>query len=246
MLAAPALGIALVAVFMASIITGLVSFGVGMVLSPILLLMLEPQSVVTIINSVSVIVLAMVTLQTRRDIPPKQDMLPLIVSGLVAVPVGVLILSSASPGSLRIIIASLILILAIPSTLRIQRPFPNTNRVSPIFGFVGSMLLAGTGVGPPLVALFLVNQGWSGRSIRATIAFYYLIIASFSIILYAVTGLFTLERVWQVLPLIPAVFAGFGLASLIVHRINDRVLRRVVLAVIIVASATLLGRELLG
>ena len=162
----------------------------------------------------------------------------------MAVPVGVLIISSASPGVLRITIAAIILSLAIPSALNIQRPFPRTNVVSPLFGFIGAMLVTGLGVGIPVVALFLANQRWSARVIRASIAYFYLVVATGAIILYSATGLFTLERVWLVLTLIPAALLGIGLASRLAKLMDERSLRYAILAVIVIASLALLGREI--
>ena len=245
MLSAPELGLALIVVLAGSTVMGLVGFGIGMVVSPVLLLLIEPQSVVTTINSLSALLLTPVLFQSRRDVPVR-DVLPMTLAGLLAVPIGVLILSSASPGIMRMTIAAIILTLAVPNALNIRRPLPQTRMISPLFGFLGSMLVTGLGVGVPLVALFLVNQGWSGREIRASIAFYYLIVAIAAVILYTATGLYTIERAWVFLRLAPAALLGYGLASLLVRQMDDRVLRYVVLAVIIASSLALLGREVLG
>ena len=243
MLSAPELILALAIVFAGSTVMGLVGFGIGMVISPIMLLFIDPQSVVMIINSLAILLLTLALVQTRRDIPPVRDVIPLPIAGLVAIPLGVVILKLASPDAMRIIIASFILCLAVPSVFKIQRPLPYPNIMSPIFGFVGSLMVTGTGVGPPLVAVYLVHQRWTGRIIRASIAFYYLPIAIGAVILYTVTELFTLERVWTILSLAPAAFLGFGVASLLAKRINDRALSKMVLAVVVGSSLTLLGKE---
>ena len=234
--------IAIVVMVVGGLVMGLVSIGIGMVVSPVLLLLIDPQSAVMTINSIAIPILALVLLKTRHDIPMRSA-IPLPVAGLLAVPIGVLILSSASPGVLRPIIGCIILCLAIPSAFRIERPLPHANILTPVFGFLGSLLVTGTGIGPPLVALFLLNQGWAGRAIRGSIALYYLPIAALATVLYAVTGLFTLERVWLILALTPAGVLGFGMASLLVKRMNDEFLRRVILAVVVAASIALLGRE---
>ena len=223
---------------------GLASTGIGMVTSPILLLMVAPQSVVMTINSLAIVILSLALYHTRRDVPFR-NALPLPLAGLAAVPIGVLILSSASPAAFRIIIGLIILCLAIPSALRIERPLPHGKVMTPVFGFVGSILVTGTGIGPPLVALFLLNQGWSGRAIRASIAFYYLPIAILATALYAVTGLFTLERVWLILALVPSGLLGCVLASKLVGRMDDTMLRRIILVVVIGSSVSLLGRKTL-
>ena len=74
------------------------------------------------------------------------------------------------PTILRITIGAIILLLAIPIGLNIQRPLPGFSVVSPAFGFLGSMLVTGLGVGAPLVVLFLVNQRWPAHAIRPSIS----------------------------------------------------------------------------
>ena len=224
MLSAPELAIALVVVLAGATVMGLVGFGIGMVISPVLLLLIEPEAVVITINGLSILLLILVALQTRGEAIPMRTVAPMTAAGLMAVPVGVLILSAASPGVLRITIAGVILTLAIPSALNVRYPLPRAGLVSPVFGFLGSMLVTGLGVGVPLVALFLVTQRWSGRVIRRSIAVYYLVVALGAMVLYGATGLLTIERVLVMLSLAPAVLVGFGLASLLVKRTDDRVL----------------------
>ena len=235
--------LALAVILVGATVMGMVGFGLGMVISPALLLILEPQSVVITINSLSIPILALVLYQTRTSVNVR-TVAPLAIGGLVAVPVGVLILSSASPTILRIAIGAIILVLAIPIGLNIQRPLPGFSAISPAFGFLGSMLVTGLGVGAPLVVLFLVNQRWPAHFIRPSIALYYLAIGTFATALYSVTGLYTLERLRFVLTMIPVALVGVGLGSLLVRRLDDRLLRRIVLGVVIVASTGLLVREI--
>lgn len=225
-----------------STVMSLVSFGLGMVLSPFLLFMLDPVSVVMTINTLTVLILGITLARSRQDVSIK-DVTPLALGGLFGAPVGVFILSSADSGVLRVAIAGIILALVIPSALRVQRPFSRPNLISPLVGFSGSMLVTGMGVGTPLVVLYLVNQALPVRKIRASIALYSTVVAIAAIILYAVTGLYTMERVWLILRFIPAVLLGVALATVLGQRIDDRMLRRLILAVVIVASLALLGRE---
>ena len=159
-----------------STVMALVSFGLGMVLSPFLLLMLDPTSVVLTINSLTILILGFTLARSKQDVSVK-DVTPLALGGLLGAPVGVLILNSAGPSVLRVAIAGIILALVIPSALNLQRPFSRTNLTSPVAGFLGSMLVTGMGVGTPLVVLYLVNQAWPVKTIRASLAFYSTVVA---------------------------------------------------------------------
>ena len=228
-----------------SMVMGLVSFGLGMVLSPPLLLIMEPQSVVVTINSLTIPILAIVLLRTWRLLPFR-DVLPMALAGVAGVPVGVLILDSVSPGALRIAIAVLILLLLVPITLKLERPFTRPRLTTPFFGFLGALLVTGMGVGTPLVVLYLVNQKWGASDIRASIAFFSLVVAIAAAALYAVMGFYTEERVDTLLKLTPMVVLGVVSASFMAKYIDDRKLRQVVLVVVALASVTLLAREAAG
>ncbi len=245
MLSGGALALALMVVLAGSMVMGLVSFGLGMVLSPPLLLIMDPQSVVVTINSLTIPILAIVLLRTRRQLPLK-DALPMAMAGVAGVPVGVLILDSVSPGILRIAIAVLILLLLVPIVLNMERPISRSRLTTPFFGFLGALLVTGMGVGTPLVVLYLVNQKWAASTIRASIAFYSLVVALVAAGLYAAMGFYTADRVDTVLKLVPMVVFGVVVASFLAHHIDDRKLRQVVLVVVALASIALLAREAAG
>ena len=245
MLSGPELAAALGIVLLGSMVMGLAGFGMGMVISPVLLLFMEPQSVVITIVGLSIMALGLVRFQTREDIEGR-TVVPLTIGGLAAVVPAVLVLNSASPGVLRITIAVIILSLAVASILDIRKPLPQNRAVGPVFGFAGSMLTTSLGVGMPVVALFLVNQGLTARAVRASMAAYYLVVATVAFIIYGIIGLLSAERLLLLAEMVPVVLVGFAVASKLVDRTNDRVLRRIVLVVIVASSVTLLGRELAG
>ena len=76
MLSAPELAIALVVVLLGSTVMGLVGFGIGMAISPVLLLLIDPKSIVITINSLSILVLMLVLVQTRQSVPVRTVLPP--------------------------------------------------------------------------------------------------------------------------------------------------------------------------
>jgi uncharacterized membrane protein YfcA len=245
LLSAPELAAALGIVLLGSIVMGLAGFGMGMVIAPVLLLFMEPQAVVITVVGLSIPTLGLVRLQSREDVEGR-TVIPLTVGGLAALPPAVLVLNSTSPGALRITIAVIILCLAVISILDIRKPLPRNLAMGSVFGFAGSMLTMSLGVGMPIVALFLTNQGLTARAVRASMAAYYLVVATVTFIVYGIIGLLPAERLLLLAEMVPVVLVGFVVASKLVDHTNDRVLRRIVLVVIVASSAALLGRELAG
>ena len=244
LLSGPELAFAMGAVFLSSAVAGLVGFGMGMMLSPLLLLVLDPQPVVLAVNSLSFVGLAMIGVRGRREVP-RETAWPLVVAGLGGVPLGLLVLENLAPDALKILIGAVIVVLAVLSLSRRRVPIPKSRIADAALGFGGAALVTGLGVGIPIVAWHLFNQGHGARTIRVTIAVYYSTVAVLAIVLYVIFGIYTGERWLLNLMLLPATLAGFWVASRLVGRMRESMLRFAVVAVIIISGLTLLIRELI-
>ena len=244
MLGAPHLAVASVVMFAGSTVLSTVGFGIGMTTTPVLLLMLEPQTVVVLVNTVSLVLFVLIIFQTRSHLPTR-EMAPVSAAGLLGVPVGVFILSEASPTMLRVAISAIIIALAASAALNVRGPVPKPGIVGPAVGLVVGVLLTSTGIGGPLMALFLLAGNRSRQALRGALSLYFLFIEATGVVGYAIAGLYTLERVVLILVVTAPVLLGFGLATLLVGRMNEQMFRRSALAVIIATSLMVLGREAL-
>ena len=164
-------------------------------------------------------------------------------AGLMGVPVGVFLLTAAGAGALRISITGLILLLTILVTLNVRGPIPRSRIVGGVVGFVVGVMLTSLGIGGPLMALFLLTREWPRHAVRASLSFYFLIVELTGVVGYGVAGLFTPERISLILVVTVPVLLGFGLATVLVRRMNERLSRHAAVGVIITTSLMVLGRE---
>lgn len=293
------IAISFLAILAASTVMGTVSFGMGTVAGPILLLIHDPWTTVVTCNALGAFVVAMVLVQTRHYIRLRSA-LPLTIGGMFGVPVGVRMLSIANQGPLRLAIGVITLAMIIPylidffrSQLGRTTPFgqktqskisENIRRVTttltnsagspwlgPFAGFLGALLVAAFGVGGgPLVAVYVLfnsrtlnntlstngdisdsgsiqdSHQHNVQSIRSTLAFFWVINNSEAVLVSWASGLVTLERLSMIGFLtIPAII-GFGVATMILGKINERAFRGITLTMIIIASLTVITRELSG
>ena len=121
MLSGPELLIALVAVVVGATIMGTVSFGMGLVVVPVLLLFLAPKSAVVTVNAIIPILLCFVLLTTWRHLEFRR-LRGMALGGVLAVPLGVLTLESANPTLLKITIGLAILCLGFLNLFNIRLP----------------------------------------------------------------------------------------------------------------------------
>lgn len=244
MLSGLELAIALLAVFVGAAVMGTVGFGFGLVVAPVLLLFVEPQSGVITVNGIITVLVASVVVRTRQHLELKPVWL-MCAGGVAAVPMGVLLLANADAGALRIAIGLIILVLGVISLFNIQLPMVRHTLTGGFVGFLTSLSITTLSIGGPLVAIYAVAQQWPAQKIRTTLAFYFLLSYLSAFVFYAWAGLVHRETLTNVGILLPALAAGLGLASLLVRRINQRVFRYAVAGVVIAGSMMLLSRELL-
>ena len=235
----------LLIVIAASTVIGTAGFGFSLVATPVLLLYLEPQQVVVVANCLIALLMVLVLARTWRNLDLRASM-GLVVGGMVATPVGVLALNSASPSALRITIAVVIIFLGLFSLKNVQLPFANNRAAGPVMGFFTSLAVTTIAIGGPLGAIYAISQKWKPDMLRASLALFFLASDVVAFPLYAATGLVDRDTLANIGILIPGLIIGFPLARFLVGRINERIFRYVVVAVIVVAGSATLFREFIG
>ena len=236
-------GIAALMLFLGCTALSATGFGIGMVAMPGLLFVLEPQTAVVVLNTISIALEAWIVVQSRKDIPFR-EVLPIATAGALGVPFAIYILKYADPQIMRVGIAVLILILAAIGTTNFRRDIPYSGVVGVSAGFVVGVVLPAFGVGGPLVALYFLTRNWQRRSVRAGMAFYLLALDVFGITGYAAAGLYTTERVALIALMVIPMLAGLGLGAVLLNLMSERVFRYVVVTIIVSSSMLVLVREL--
>ena len=231
--------VAAITMFVGAIVVGTLGFGLGITTTPVLLLVLDPQTVVVVAVSVGVGVFAIVFAQSRRSVPAK-EMVPIGLAGLLGAILGVFVLNSASSSALRIGITLLVLVTATAVSLNLGR----SRFLGPPLGFVAGALISASGIGGPLLVVYLLNRGWSAQVMRASLSLYFLIVMGTGGVGYGVSGLFTTERLALILFVGVPVLLGFWLSGTLRRRLSERSLPVIVLAVIMSTSVMVLVREL--
>ena len=162
LLSGPELVFAMGAVFLSSAVAGLVGFGMGMMLSPLLLLVLEPEPVVLAVNTLSFVGLAMIGVKGRKEVSADTAW-PLVIAGLCGVPLGLLVLETLAPEALKILIGAVIVVLAALSLFRRRIPIPKSKFADAAFGFGGGSAGDRVGCRDSNCGLALVQPGLGGE-----------------------------------------------------------------------------------
>lgn len=237
------IGLVSLIVLLGSILPSIVGFGVGIITTPFLLLVLDPVSVVVTLNSVGIILYGSIAVKTRSHFPV-QDMIPMIIAGIIGIPVGVLMLDMASASTLRIGISILLIILTLCTGIKVKVNKTYHNILSPLIGFTTGVLLTGAGVGGPLIAVYLVALKWPKDAVRSSIAFFTSIKSIFSIIGYGIAGFYTHDNILLSILIIIPVLIGVTAGDMITKKLSDHTFHQIVIWMILVASFIVLLKEI--
>ena len=135
---------------------GAIGFGFGLTTTPVLLLYLDPQSVVVVVNTGAALAFGLMLTHTRREVSYR-ELTPIAVAGVLGAPVGGYALTQLDPHALRIGIA--VLVLAIMALVIANRPWrvPVPKVTGPVIGFSASAMITGLAIGGPLPHALLVG-----------------------------------------------------------------------------------------
>ena len=230
------------AMLLASTVFSATGFGIGMISTPLMLLVYEPQTVIVVAGTAGLGVGVWIISKSWRDVPFR-EILPITIAALCGAPIAVFILKTADSSVLSIGIAVLIILFAIGSFVKVEREIPYSKQVGIAAGFIVGVLLPTSGVAGSLVMLFLMTRNWERQTVRAAMAFFLVSLMAFTVVLFALYGLYTPLRLTLIgIVAIPAVI-GFLLGAMLIKRINERVFGNLVIGIIIVSSIVVVVKE---
>ena len=224
---------------------GAIGFGFGLTTTPVLLLYLDPQTVVVVVNAVAILAFGLMLFETRREVRYR-ELAPVAVAGFLGAPVGVYALSTLDPHALRIGIAVLVLALTVLVIMNRKWRIPKPQVTGPVIGFCASAMVTGLAIGGPLLVLFLLGRGMDRQGVRASMAFLFTVMYCTAVAGYSVQGLITTERLLLTAAAIPAVALGYWLSVRLTGKMNAQMFRRAVVTVIAATSILVLAREILA
>ena len=237
--------IAAVVMFVGSTVLSTVGFGIGMTTIPVLLFVFDPQTVIVVVNTVSLLLFVLIVAQNRDELPVRR-VGPMALAGIAAVPVGVFVLKETDSHLLKIAISAVTILLTIMVASRAEAPIPRGMIAGIVVAFGVSITLNALGIGGPVMALYIFAQNWSRNAVRGALSLYFLFVEAAGVVGYVVAGLMTPERLWLIAIVAVPVGLGFYLATHLVRRMNESVFRTVTVAAILVMCGMTLAREIIS
>ena len=229
--------LALTAVLFAAVVRGTAGFGFALVLAPLMLLLLEPKSVVVVNLLLGVVSHIAVLGSSFRRVDLRRT-LPMVVGSLAGIPVGVWIITVISPDALKVLIGATTLFFVVPLAIGVTRTFRREKPVAGVAGFLSGVLNSSTSLGGPPVVLFMHNQKWPKEMIHPSLAAYFLLASVCSLAGLFIAGLVEVDMVITAASLTPALVVGVGLGMFVFRRVSERFFRILSMVIIFCSGAT--------
>ncbi|WP_229672810.1 sulfite exporter TauE/SafE family protein [Citricoccus zhacaiensis] len=218
--------------------------GVGLVVSPVLVLLIGPVAGILMTNVIAVASSSLMTLAVRADIDWRRylQIAPVVVIGSVP---AALLLSTAGTGLLEVVFGIVLLIAVGGTALLPALPEAPLARAGIATGIAGGFLNTAVGVASPALLVYARVTNWAHRPFAATLQPLFLTMAVVSIATKSVVGLGSATGMpsW---PLIIAVVASVPVGVLIggpvARRVPPTAAKRLAVTIVVLGSCATLIR----
>ena len=186
------------------------------------------------------------TLRNRKKLQPK-IFLPLAALVLLGSIPGAFLLKNTDTGILKIVFGAVVVLAGVEMLVREYHK--KEARMRPVLlgvlGFLSGILCGLFGVGA-LLAAYVSRVTDSSGSFKANISAVFIADNLFRIILYSVLGIITLPVLKQVLILLPFMLIGLFAGMLLAKHLNERLIKKLVILLLIVSGIALILNQLLA
>lgn len=222
-------------IFLAGFTHSLTGFGFALVAVPLLMIFLPPQAVVPIQLLLASLTGIVVVYEARQWVRLKQ-IWPLMLAGIIGIPLGTYLLTVLDTNVLKIFIGAVISLSALAFLFGFQRPIRNERLASAPIGFISGVLNGSTGMSGPPVILFFSNQDVEKRIFRVNLATYFLVLNAITFPTQWIGGLLTREVFTYALWFLPALALGSWAGIKLSHRIREDLFRKIALVIVAIAG----------
>ncbi|WP_030483520.1 sulfite exporter TauE/SafE family protein [Nocardioides aequoreus] len=236
----PTLTVLCLAVVVGTLVQTTVGLGLGLVAAPVTALVapsLMPGTMLLIVS-----VLPLMTLSREHADIDWRGLGWSFPTRLLGTVVGVVVVARVDDRQLGVLIGAMVLA-AVLLTWRAVTPPVNRGTLATA-GFVSGITGTASSIGGPPMALLYARR--DPRQIRTTLAVYFLVGASMSLLGLALAGELTWLQAEVALLMVPLLLLGAETSRLLRHRLRPSLVRPAVLVVCGASAGALLVRSLLG
>lgn len=222
-------------------VSGLAGFGTGLVALGLWLYVIAPAPAATLVIVCSVVSQAQTLPAIWHAVDGRRSW-PMVVPGMIGVPLGVWLLGSVDPNLFRGAVGMLLLVFSICLLLGGPRqPMAWGGRwADGAIGLAGGVLGGLAGLSGALPTLWATLRGWTKDARRAVFQVFNLSVLAVALVWHAAAGLVTAEVGVLVALAVPGTLVGSWLGARAYRRLSDRRFHTIVLYLLCLSGVALL------
>ena len=222
--------------FLAAGCQSLTGFGSALVAVPLLSLYLDAKLAVVISTFLSTIVSTPLLFEVRRQVRMAK-VAPLAMGGVLGVPVGLLILKEADAGVLKVLVAAVVILASALLFLAPRLTLGGRNLLSALVtGALSGLLRASTSMAGPPVVLYTLSHEREIEEFRSTVLGAFLFTGVLTVPGLIVADLISRDALIATAVAIPGLALGLLVGTLLRSRVQPKLFRSLVLAVLVITS----------
>lgn len=218
-------------------------FGHGAFAMPLLVLVLEVKTATPLLGAVSFLLSLYGLAQGWRELRFRAT-LGLILGALPGIPIGVAALLYLDPKASLLTLGALLAALSIRGLMGVRLPRLASDRLGPLFGFMGGILGGAFNLTGIPVAIFGAMRGWSPAEFRMIFNGYFLVTGAVSLTGYVTSGLMTAEVGELFLLCLPPALLGDWLGRRLNRSMSRETFERWIWSLILATSILLIVKQL--
>jgi len=224
----------IITISFACFLQGIIGFGFALVATPLALIYLEKETVVSSMLIVSLALNGFLVKKIRRPIDSRL-VIPLFLASLIGMPIGVWVLKTISMDLMKILVGSLAIVFTLILYFTKSR-LPKNNLLSITAGFISGLLNTSTSMSGPPVVLFLASQDLSRNKFRKTLAAFSFLMAIVAIALLANSQVLTFGRAGFALTSLPFVLLAGFLGNKVAAKVSKKLFMLLALGVVLLSG----------
>ncbi len=229
-------------ILLAMFIRTLSGFGSALLSIPLLSLLYGAKYAIPFIMVYECLIDLMILAKGEKGIKEEVNRaLPLLVAGLIGIPLGTQVLIVSSESLLRIVMGIALIVFSLISLRSADLRIKREKEGFFLAGLLGGFLCGSIGMPGPPMALFLCSQGFAKQAFRRVIVIFLTIIDFLTFGYFIWMGLITADMLLQSLRLLPALILGFVLGNFAFGKVDAVYFKRLVMVITISAGLVLIS-----
>ncbi|MBS0529348.1 MAG: sulfite exporter TauE/SafE family protein [Proteobacteria bacterium] len=229
-------------------VNGLAGFGTALFALGFWLQILPPTEAVSLVVIMSVVSglqgVALVR-QSIRENPVR--LLRFVVPGIIGIPIGVKLLSIASPFAIKLTVATFLI--GYSGFVLVRRDLPRLSRSKPaidyLIGFAGGILGGAASLSGVLPTIWCTLQPWTKSEQRAVMQPFNVLILGIAGVTYAISGYYSSRSVSLILITLPITLISAQAGIWAFRRLSDDQFRRLLVSLMLLSGLIIVVKELL-